>query len=101
MSSVLVVENERGFREVLVEVLHEEGYSILEAPSADAAVDLLGTSSVRLIVTDVNLPGRLSGIDLAIKARDLCPAFRSYSFQGASARWLMPALRCMILSLFC
>jgi CheY-like chemotaxis protein len=73
LSSVLVVEDEGDFREVLVEVLHEEGYSTLEAPSADDAVDLLVTSSVRLIVTDINLPGRLSGIDLVIKARDICP----------------------------
>jgi two-component system cell cycle response regulator CpdR len=73
LSYVLLVEDGWEFRQVLAEVLHEEGYNILQAPSADAAVDLLATASVRLMVTDVNLPGRLSGIDLAIAARSLCP----------------------------
>lgn len=73
MTCIMVVEDEGSIREMIVEVLTEEGFKIIEAPSADAAVDLLELSSLRLIVTDINLPGQRNGIDLALAARDVRP----------------------------
>ena len=58
---------------MIVEVLCEEGFQIIEAPSADAALELLKSSSLRLIVTDINLPGMRDGIDPAIAARTIKP----------------------------
>ena len=69
----MVVEDEDPIREMIVEVLCEEGFQIIEAPSADAAVELLEVSSLRLIVTDINLPGVRDGIDLALAAREVSP----------------------------
>jgi two-component system cell cycle sensor histidine kinase/response regulator CckA len=73
MICVMVVEDEGPIREMIVEVLCEEGFQIIEAPSADAAVELLELPSLRLIVTDINLPGMRDGIDLAIAARNVRP----------------------------
>ena len=73
MTCIMVVEDEGSIREVIVEVLCEEGFQIIETPSADDAVELLELSSLRLIVTDINLPGMRDGIDLAIAARKVRP----------------------------
>jgi DNA-binding response OmpR family regulator len=69
MTCILVVEDESGVRELLVEVLREAGFQIVEAATADAAIRLLDLKGLSLIVTDVNLPGQLNGIDLAFAAR--------------------------------
>jgi DNA-binding response OmpR family regulator len=73
MTCIMVVEDECPIREMIVEVLCEEGFQIIEASSADVAVELLELSSLRLIVTDINLPGMRNGIDLAIAARKVRP----------------------------
>lgn len=69
MTSVLVVEDESEVREILMEFLHEAGFEVFEAATADAAVPLLESERPRLLVTDINLPGRLDGMDLAFAAR--------------------------------
>ncbi len=69
MTCILVVEHEEEIRELIVEVLREEGLEIIEAHSAEAAIKLLEHCNLRLIVTDISLPGRSDGIDLAMAAR--------------------------------
>jgi len=73
MTCILVVEDESDIREMLVEVLREEGFQIIEAATADAAVELLDLATLGLVVTDINLPGRRDGIDLALAARRAHP----------------------------
>ena len=77
MTCVLVVEDEDDIRCLLVEVLTEAGYNVVEAETADAAVPLLRMEGVRLVVTDIDMPGRLDGVDLALRARAIRPACRS------------------------
>ncbi len=73
MTCILVVEHEHEVRELIVEVLRDEGFHIIEAHSADAAMKLLELSSLRLIVTAISLPGPCDGIALAMAARRACP----------------------------
>jgi DNA-binding response OmpR family regulator len=73
MTCILVVEDESDIREALVEVLRDAGFQIVEAATADAATALLDFKGLSLIVTDINLPGRLNGIDLAVAARHARP----------------------------
>jgi CheY-like chemotaxis protein len=74
MSCIMVVEDEHDIREVLVEVLSDEGFNIVEAETADAALPLLHREGIRLIVTDINLPGSIDGIALAKAARERLPS---------------------------
>jgi DNA-binding response OmpR family regulator len=60
-------------REMLVDVLSDAGFQILEAATAEAAVPMLHQEEIRVIVTDINLPGRLDGIALAQAARERSP----------------------------
>jgi CheY-like chemotaxis protein len=73
MVCILVVEDENDIRTVIAEVLDEAGFTVLEARSADAAVPLLDREGVQLIITDIDMPGRLDGVELAIEARRAHP----------------------------
>jgi DNA-binding response OmpR family regulator len=66
---VLVVEDEALVRMLVVQVLEEAGFSVSEAAEAQRALELLRVvDGIRLMVTDVGLPG-LSGRGLADQAR--------------------------------
>lgn len=63
---VLVVENDPLVRALAVDVLEEAGFEVIEAPSADYAVVVLERRpDVRVVFTDVEMPGGLNGLQLA------------------------------------
>jgi DNA-binding response OmpR family regulator len=70
---VVVVEDEFLIRMMVVEALADEGFEVIEAASGDAAMVLLESDGVRLLVTDINLPGRIDGIGVAKAARNHKP----------------------------
>jgi CheY-like chemotaxis protein len=62
----LVAEDEFLLRMEAADTLIDAGFSVLEVGSADAALRFLETrSGVDLLFTDVNMPGKLNGFDLA------------------------------------
>ncbi|WP_105168773.1 sigma-54-dependent transcriptional regulator [Pseudoalteromonas sp. T1lg23B] len=61
--SILVVEDDAGLREALIDTLQLSGFSCVEASSAEQAVILLKQQSFSLVVSDVQM-GAMSGIDL-------------------------------------
>lgn len=65
MYKVLVVEDEAFIRLTVIDVLEEAGFEVLEAGSADAALDIINEHTIHLLFTDIQMPGRLSGVDLA------------------------------------
>ncbi len=71
---VLVVEDEFLIRMTLAEALGDEGFEVIEAETADAALPLLHADpAIRLLLTDIQLPGVLNGRSLAKKAREHLP----------------------------
>lgn len=55
---VLLVEDDEQLRTVLARYLRAKGYAVAEAPSAEAAVDALGTGlRPQIVLLDLNLPG--------------------------------------------
>lgn len=72
--TVLVVEDDEDVRAYSVEVLRELGYHVLQAVDASSALSILeGSERVNLLFTDVVLPGRMTGANLAEAARELRP----------------------------
>ncbi len=64
--AVLVVEDEELVRTDSCERLEQAGLSVLEATDADEALALLEAHpEIKVLVTDVRMPGWMSGIDLA------------------------------------
>ncbi|MFG3502256.1 PAS domain S-box protein [Pseudomonas sp. NPDC047963] len=71
--TVLVVEDEAAVRMLVVEVLQELGYHVLEAVDGNSALPhLAGTQRIDLLVSDIGLPG-ISGRQLAEIARQHRP----------------------------
>lgn len=63
--AVLVVEDDPLVRLVAVEFLLSEGYSVLQADTARAAIDSLMDHRVDLVFSDIQMPGRMDGNELA------------------------------------
>ena len=57
MPSVLVVDDEEGVRDFLVEVLETSGYEVRSAPDGDAALAMIAQHSFHVVVTDLRMPG--------------------------------------------
>jgi len=61
---IMVVEDDSNLREALVDTLQLQGFVVIEADSAEAAVKIIAEqAAVDLIVSDVNM-GKMSGHDL-------------------------------------
>jgi CheY-like chemotaxis protein len=64
--TVLVVEDNPAVRQVAISTLHSLGFDVVEAETGDEAAQVLKTNDhVRLVLSDIRMPGGLSGIDLA------------------------------------
>ena len=64
---ILVVEDDPLILEFLCEILQDEGFVVQPQTSADAASQYLEqhAQDVRMLLTDITMPGKLNGADLA------------------------------------
>ena len=66
----VVVEDEWLVRMEIADALLEAGWEVMEATSGEAALEMLENGRrVELLVTDIRLPGRVNGWDVADKYR--------------------------------
>jgi CheY-like chemotaxis protein len=71
---ILVVEDEILVRMVAVIIAEDNGFEVLSAASADEAIKILESrSDIRLVFTDVNMPGSMNGLRLAHAVRGRWP----------------------------
>jgi len=70
--TILLVEDDRNVREVLSNGLRLHGYKVIEAEDSASALTQFSKfkSDIDLLVTDVVLPGRLNGVQIAGSLRD-------------------------------
>jgi len=80
---VLLAEDEAPVRAVARQVLERHGYTVLEAPSGEAALDVARrySGAIHLLLTDVVMPG-MSGHDLAKRLAALRPEVRVVYMSG-------------------
>ena len=67
-ATILVVEDDTSTREMIVFLLRGEGYDVLAAENAMAALTLLESTRPDLIVSDINMPG-MDGFDFYQQVR--------------------------------
>lgn len=71
---ILVVEDETFIRMDVVEMLRAAEFHVLEATNAYEAIQMLERNSdVRVIFTDIDMPGSMNGLKLAAAVRDRWP----------------------------
>jgi CheY-like chemotaxis protein len=86
MLTALVVEDDVMVREALAWMLARLGFRTVEAAHGDAAAEMLRSGDqVDLILSDVVMPGKLCGRQLAELARELRPAIRVLLITGYTA----------------
>ncbi|MBW9091556.1 response regulator [Rhizobium wenxiniae] len=72
--SVLIVEDEPLLRMLAVDLVEEAGFTALEASNADEAIAMLETdTNIRILLTDIDMPGSMDGLRLAAAVRDRWP----------------------------
>jgi DNA-binding NtrC family response regulator len=68
--SILVVDDEANIRRSLRNTLEGEGFGVIDAESAERALDVLASEPVDLALFDIRLPG-MDGLALLDRAREL------------------------------
>ncbi len=82
-ATILVVEDDPGVRDLAVSILKRLDYRVIDAQDGRAALEILrGPEPINLILTDVVLPGGLSGPDLVTKGKVWQPGVRALFMSG-------------------
>ena len=80
---ILVVEDNALIRWSAVDIAEEAGFAVLEAADATAAIKILESRpDVRLVFTDIEMPGSMDGIRLAHYVRDRWPPIKFLVVSG-------------------
>ena len=72
---IIVAEDEPLTRMLTAELLEDAGYEVMEAAHADEALAILKSQAgrVRLLFTDIHMPGTMDGLELAHIVREHWP----------------------------
>ena len=81
--TVLLVEDEKGVRELTCEYLEANGYSVMMAENGDQAIEIASkhAGNIHLLLTDVVMPG-MSGRELAVKIEAIRPGIKVLYMSG-------------------
>ena len=81
---MLLVEDDALQREVIADLLRDEGFEVVECATAEAAELIVASTGteLRALVTDHNLAGRMTGAELAQFARERLPGLNIVLMSG-------------------
>jgi DNA-binding response OmpR family regulator len=69
MPSVLIVDDEEGFRSVLVRRLQARGIQVFDVGRGEEALEFLQTRNVDVVLLDIKMPG-MSGVEVLRQMRE-------------------------------
>jgi two-component system cell cycle response regulator CpdR len=78
----VVVENDAIQRDMIAMLLEESDFDVVQYEDAEAASLAIKTRHPSLLITDVNLAGRMDGVELARLARQQDPHMRVVVISG-------------------
>ena len=91
VTRVLFVEDEADLRDIVVEALGVAGYEVTIATDGQEAIERLSSREYySVVVTDVNMPGGISGLEVAAQAATLQPHARVIVASGYQKAQLPP-----------
>ncbi len=85
--TVLLVDDDPSFRRVVEYQLQEDGYRVLSAPSAAAALQRFQAERVDLVLTDVRMP-ESDGMELLARLKLLQPDLPVVDVDSARDDWI-------------
>lgn len=71
-SSILVVDDDSALREMVSELLEEQGFEVVSAESGEAALEKTAERSFSCVLTDLQMPG-MDGLALLGALKERCP----------------------------
>ncbi|HEY6332910.1 MAG TPA: sigma-54 dependent transcriptional regulator, partial [Blastocatellia bacterium] len=82
MKSILVIDDDLETCEFLAEIFSEEGWRVTSSQTADSALENVRGNNFDLIVSDINLEGRVNGIALLKEFKKLSPSSQVILISG-------------------
>lgn len=82
MKSVLVVDDDRETCEFLEEILSEEGWKVSSSQSPEGALSRAEREGFDLVVSDINLGGRINGVALLKEFKKISPSSQIILISG-------------------
>src|SRR4051812_33413326 len=73
MKTVLIVDDEPLIRAYVRDVVEDAGYKAKEACTADEALQLIDDDGIDIVLSDIEMPGSLDGVELAWTVRNRWP----------------------------
>lgn len=69
----MVVDDEALIRLTVIDALEDAGFEVIEAGTADEAMDIIDDLTIHFLFTDIQMPGLNSGVDLAREVANRFP----------------------------
>jgi two-component system, response regulator PdtaR len=89
--AVLIVEDDKLQKFLAVDIVEEAGFLAIAACDADEAVAILETrSDIVLVLTDINMPGSMDGLNLAHTVRSRWPLIKIIVVSGRGLASQLP-----------
>ena len=83
MARIIIVDDDEAFREVLSEVLINNGHEILDASDGNVGMEVLILNPVDVAVVDMLMPGR-NGFETIRDIKNLFPKTKIIAISGSS-----------------
>lgn len=80
---IIVIDDEPSIADTLATIFRNSGYNAEAYYDGQSALDACMAGAPDLLVSDVTMPG-LTGLDLAILVKELCPSCKVLLFSGLS-----------------
>src|SRR5262249_12934156 len=84
-AQVLVVDDDPDVRSITSEYLRDRGHVVREAEEGEGALALIERNSFAAVVSDIMMPGRIDGLELALICRQRWPKLPVVLVSGFSA----------------
>jgi CheY-like chemotaxis protein len=81
MPSILVIEDDRNLRMILMQILEQAGYAVAEAADGSEALGRLETVQADLVITDILMP-ETEGIETIVSLRRQRPGLKIMAMSG-------------------
>ena len=85
--TLLIVDDEWLIIASIADYFRDLGFAILQARSADGAIQILQRTRVDVVVSDISMPGKLNGLDLAKWLQEERPAVALILMSGAPQKF--------------
>ena len=78
---ILIVDDEKGIRELFAEVLDRAGHTVVTAPDGRAGIEMVSQGDIDLAFLDIKMPG-LNGVETLKEVRGMSPQTKVVMITG-------------------